>query len=162
MLQFPVSLKMSSGIHALPPSTVKQIGSSQPLADPSSVVKELIDNALDARATAIFVEMSANAIDSIQVRDNGHGIPPDDRELVCRRYCTSKIREFEDLKEIGGKWLGFRGEAMASMVEMSGSLSITTRVDGEAVAVSLKIARAGEVAELDAPTFLSEQSLTLL
>ncbi|KAF2187617.1 ATPase domain of HSP90 chaperone/DNA topoisomerase II/histidine kinase [Zopfia rhizophila CBS 207.26] len=105
----------ATGIQALPPSIVKRIGLSQVLVDASSVVKELIGNALNARATAVFVEISTNTIDVIQVRDNGHGIPSEDRALVCRWYCTSKIREFDYLKEAGGKWLGFRGEAMASI-----------------------------------------------
>ncbi|KAF2869505.1 hypothetical protein BDV95DRAFT_596496 [Massariosphaeria phaeospora] len=133
------------GIVALPPSTVRQIGSSQVLVDPSSVVKELIDNALDGRATAVFVDIVTNTIDSIQVKDNGHGIPAEDRALVCRRYCTSKIRDFLDLREVGGKWLGFRGEAMASMAEMSGTIEITTRVEGERAAVLLKYGRDGEL-----------------
>lgn len=132
-------------IRPLPQSTVKQIGSSQVLIDPSSVVKELIDNALDARANAIFVEISTNAIDIIQVRDNGHGIAQEDRSLVGRRYCTSKIRNFNDIEGIGGTSLGFRGEALASMAELSGSLKITTKVEGEPVAVLLKIGRGGQV-----------------
>jgi DNA mismatch repair protein MutL len=138
------SVKLLAGIKALPPTTVSQIGSSQVLIDPSSVVKELIDNALDARATAIFVDISVNTIDSIQVKDNGHGIPADDRSMACRRYCTSKIRDFHDLKQVGGSWLGFRGEALASMAEMSGFLGVTTRVEGEPVAVLLKFERNGE------------------
>jgi DNA mismatch repair protein MutL len=139
------SIKPTCSIKALPPSTVKHIGSSQVLVDPSSVVKELVENALDARATAIFVEISANTIDTIQVRDNGHGIAPEDRPLVCRRYCTSKIREFDELKDVGARSLGFRGEAMASVAEMSETLSITTRVDGEPVASLLKFAKSGEL-----------------
>lgn len=134
-----------SGIAALPPTTVRQIGSGQVLVDPSSIVKELVDNALDARAKSIFVDIAANTIDSIQVRDDGHGLPSEDRSLACRRYCTSKIRDFHDLKEVGGKWLGFRGEALSSMAEMSGTLSITTRVEGEPVAVKLTYNRTGEL-----------------
>lgn len=134
------------GIAALPPTTARQIGSGQVLIDPSSVVKELIDNALDARAKSIFVDITANTIDSIQVKDDGHGIPAEDRALVCRRYCTSKIRDFHDLKEVGGKWLGFRGEALSSMAEMGGALSVTTRVGGEPVAVKLCYGRDGELA----------------
>ncbi|KAF2281216.1 uncharacterized protein EI97DRAFT_389679, partial [Westerdykella ornata] len=134
-----------AGIKPLPPTTVRQIGASQVLVDPSSVVKELIDNALDARASAVFVDISANTITSIQVKDNGHGIPAEDRALVCRRYCTSKIRDFQDLRQVGGKWLGFRGEAMASMAEMSGSLEVVTRVEGEPVAVLLKYGKNGEL-----------------
>jgi DNA mismatch repair protein MutL len=133
------------GIVALPLTTARQIGSGQVLVDPSALVKELIDNALDARAKSIFVDITANTIDSIQVKDDGHGIPAEDRALVCRRYCTSKIRDLHDLKEVGGKWLGFRGEALSSMAEMSGTLSITTRVEGEPVAVKLKYSRDGEL-----------------
>lgn len=139
-------LKSPAAIQALPPTTVRQLGSSQSLVDPSSVVKELIENALDARATAIFVDITTNSIDFIQVKDNGHGIPADDRPLVCRRYYTSKIRDFNDLKKVGGKWLGFRGEAMASMAEISGMFSVITRVEGEPVAESLKFAKDGEIA----------------
>ena len=133
------------GIAALPLTTVRQIGSHQLLTDSSSVVKELIDNALDARAKSIFVDIAANTIDSVQVRDDGHGIPSEDRALVCRRYCTSKIRDFRDLKEVGGKWLGFRGEALGSIADMSGTISITTRVEGEPVAVKLTYQRNGEL-----------------
>jgi DNA mismatch repair ATPase MutL len=133
------------GVAALPPTTARQIGSGQVLVDASSLVKELIDNALDARAKSIFVDITANTIDSIQVKDDGHGIPAEDRALVCRRYCTSKIRDFHDLKEVGGKWLGFRGEALSSMAEMTGALSVTTRVEGEQVAVKLKYGRYGEL-----------------
>lgn len=133
------------GIAALPPTTARQIGSGQVLIDPSSVVKELIDNTLDARAKSICVDITANTIDSIQVKDDGHGIPAEDRSLVCRRYCTNKIRDFHDLTEVGGKWLGFRGEAMSSMTEMSGTFSVTTRVEGEPVAVRLRYGRNGEL-----------------
>ena len=131
-------------IAELPPNAVRAIGSTQALTDAASVVKELIDNALDARASAIFVEISTNTLDVIHVKDNGHGIGQDDRDLVCRRFCTSKIREFEDLETIGGFSLGFRGEALASAAEMSGSVVVTTRVEGEAVAVASKFGRHGE------------------
>lgn len=131
-------------IAALPPNAVRAIGSTQALTDAASLVKELIDNALDARASAIFVEISTNTLDVIQVKDNGHGIGPDDRDMVCRRYCTSKIRELDDLENIGGSSLGFRGEALASAAEMSGSVIVTTRVEGEAVAVTSKFGRQGE------------------
>lgn len=134
------------GIAALPLTTARQIGSGQVLVDASSVVKELIDNALDARAKSIFVDIAANTIDAIQVKDDGHGIPSEDQPLVCRRYCTSKIRDLHDLRHAGGRWLGFRGEALSSMAEMSGSLMVTTRVEGESVAVKLKYGRDGELA----------------
>lgn len=132
-------------IKALPQTAVRAIGAAQVLTDSSAVVKELIDNALDAKATSIAVEIHANTIDSIQVRDNGHGIPPQDRPLVARRYCTSKLTDAKDLASIGGSSLGFRGEALASAAEMSGGLTVTTRVEGEQVATALKIDQQGEV-----------------
>ncbi|KAL8784184.1 MAG: hypothetical protein Q9195_009152 [Heterodermia aff. obscurata] len=72
-------------IAALPPETVHVIGASQVLTDSASLVKELVDNALDARASAVFVEISSNALDIIQVKDNGYGIAPLDRNLICKR-----------------------------------------------------------------------------
>ena len=138
-----MAAKMS--IHALPPTTVRTLGASQVLNDSVAVVKELLDNSLDAYATSISIEISSNTLDSIQVRDNGHGIAAQDRSLVARPHCTSKINDEDDLKAIGGSSLGFRGEALTSVAEMSGSLTITTRVEGEQVATALKISQRGEV-----------------
>ena len=129
----------------MPQTAVRAIGAAQVLTDSSAVVKELIDNALDARATSIAVEIHTNTIDSIQVRDNGHGIPPQDRPLVARRYCTSKLTDADELAHIGGSSLGFRGEALASAAEMSGGMTVTTRVEGDQVATALKIDQQGEV-----------------
>ncbi|KAF2218057.1 hypothetical protein CERZMDRAFT_108611 [Cercospora zeae-maydis SCOH1-5] len=134
------------GIQALPQSTVRVLGASQVLTDPAAVVKELLDNAYDANATSIAVEIHSNTVDVIQVRDNGHGIVPEDRALVARRYCTSKISHDDDLKDIGGSSLGFRGEALASAAELSGSLTISTKIEGEQVAAALKINQKGEIA----------------
>jgi len=136
-------------IHALPQTAVRAIGSSQTLTDPASVVKELIDNAIDARASSVSVEISSNTLDVIQVRDNGHGIAPSDRPLVARRYCTSKIKNEKDLRTIGGSFLGFRGEALSSAAEMSGGIVITTRIEGEDIATALKINPGGEIEAQD-------------
>ncbi|KXT08621.1 hypothetical protein AC579_5969 [Pseudocercospora musae] len=133
------------GISALPQATVRTLGASQVLTDPAALVKELVDNALDANATSISIEISNNTVDVIQVRDNGHGVAPEDRPLVARRYCTSKISHDDDLKDIGGSSLGFRGEALASAAELSGTFTISTRVEGEPVAAALKINQEGEV-----------------
>lgn len=133
------------GIQALPDTTVRAIGATQVLTDPSALVKELVDNALDAHATSISIEIHHNTLDTIQVRDNGHGVAPEDRPLVARRYCTSKLSNFDDLKDIGGSSLGFRGEALASAAELSGSLTISTHIEGEQVGAALKINQKGEV-----------------
>ena len=132
-------------IAALPVATIRAIGSTQVLTDASSVVKELVDNALDARASSVSVEISVNTLDIIRVIDNGHGIAPIDRGLVCRRNCTSKITSFEDISSIGGRFLGFRGEALASMAELSGGMVVTTRIEGETTATQMEINRLGEL-----------------
>ncbi|OAX79379.1 hypothetical protein ACJ72_06303 [Emergomyces africanus] len=130
-------------IDFLPPDCARAVRSASELSDPCSVVKELIDNSLDAGATCISVEVSANVLDIIQVKDNGTGIHPNDRHLVCKRSCTSKLQTIDDLKKVGGNTLGFRGEALASAAEMCGGILITTRTDGELVAASLRYDRAG-------------------
>ena len=125
-------------IEALPENTTRALASSLALNDARSVVKELVDNALDARATAISVEISANTLDVVQVKDNGTGIAVQDRQLVCRRGCTSKIRSLDDLSRLGGSFLGFRGEALACISDLSRSVTVTTRVDGEIVGTAIK------------------------
>lgn len=135
----------STNVHALPESLIRYLGSAQSITDASSVVKELLDNALDARATIINIEISSNTLDSIQLRDNGHGIASEDRPLVARRHCTSKMRDLDDLKTVAATSLGFRGEALASVAVMSGGMMVLTRVAGEDTAVRLEIGKDGEV-----------------
>lgn len=132
-------------ITALPQETVRSIGSTQILTDSCSVVKELIDNSLDAHALAIFVEVSVNSLDVIQVKDNGPGIHPTDRAIIGKPHCTSKIKSLADLSNIGGKSLGFRGQALASAAEICGSMILSTRVDSEPMGVSLTINWQGRI-----------------
>lgn len=132
-------------IAALQQATINTIGSTSALSDPCSAVKELIENALDSGATSISIEISSNTVDTIQVKDNGSGIPPEDRKLACKWNYTSKIQTLEDLRHIGGKSFGFRGQALASIAEASGSLSITTRVGEEEVASEMNFDRSGEI-----------------
>ncbi|KAJ5371751.1 DNA mismatch repair protein C-terminal [Penicillium concentricum] len=132
-------------IEALPQKTIRAIGSTSVISDPYSVVKELVDNALDASATSLQVEISPNTVDVIQLKDNGHGISPEDQQHVCKRAFTSKIQTLDDLKNVGGSSLGFRGEALASVAEMSGILVVTTRVESEVAGSCLKYGRNGEL-----------------
>ncbi|KAJ5114396.1 DNA mismatch repair protein [Penicillium alfredii] len=132
-------------IAALPPTTIRAIGSASVISDPCSVVKELVDNALDASASSVMVEMSQNTVDVIQLKDNGHGISSEDYPNVCKRTFTSKIQTVDDLRTIGGASLGFRGEALASVAELSGGVTITTRVDSEVAGSCLKYGRDGEL-----------------
>ncbi|EED13355.1 DNA mismatch repair protein, putative [Talaromyces stipitatus ATCC 10500] len=125
-------------IAALPPSTAQAIGSTSVLPNPCAVVKELIDNGLDAGATSISVEISPNSVDIIQVKDNGHGVASEDFENLCKRAYTSKIRTLDDLRNIGGQSLGFRGFALASATDMVDSLTVTTRTKNDVVASVLE------------------------
>ncbi|KAJ9229319.1 hypothetical protein DTO169E5_8897 [Paecilomyces variotii] len=133
-------------IAALPQSTARAIGSTSVLSDTCSVVKELLDNSLDAGASSVSIEVSQNTVDLIQVKDNGHGIPPEDHGFVCKRSFTSKIQTLDDLRNVGGTSLGFRGEALASACEMSGGVSVTTRVESQVVGATLKYSRTGDLA----------------
>ncbi|KAL4744135.1 hypothetical protein BDV11DRAFT_165824 [Aspergillus similis] len=132
-------------IVALPSATVRAIGSTSIISDPCSLAKELLDNALDALATSVSVEISQDTIGLLQVKDNGHGIPADDYTVVCKRTFTSKIHSVEDLRVVGGKSLGFRGEALASAAEISGALTVSTRVETDSVGSSLEYGRNGEL-----------------
>lgn len=147
-------------IEALPQKTIRAIGSTSVISDPYSVVKELVDNALDASATSLHIEISQNSVDVIQLKDNGHGISTEDQQHVCKRAFTSKIQTLDDLKNVGGSSLGFRGEALASVAEMSGVLAVTTRVEAEVVGRSLKYGRNGELTGYADPArFLASMSL---
>ena len=132
-------------IAALSENAARAICSSLVLDDAISVIKELIDNALDSHATNIVIEISANTLDIIQVKDNGAGIGIEDRQLLCKRGFTSKIRTLEDLAQLGGTFLGFRGEALASIAELSESIAFTTRVDGETVGTKMKFDSKGKL-----------------
>lgn len=131
-------------ITALLPSTTRLLGSSVNITSPADLVKELIDNAIDAQATSIEVTVSANTIDKVQVRDNGRGIAVDDFDCLGRRAHTSKLRSFDELKALCGKTLGFRGVALASANSIS-TVTITTRMADDPVAsrLSLKFGTGG-------------------
>ncbi|KAI6785993.1 DNA mismatch repair protein MutL [Emericellopsis cladophorae] len=127
--------------------TVRLLGSSVTISDPPSLVKELLDNAIDAGATTIEVLISPNTADRIHVRDNGAGIPAEDLASLGKRAHTSKLRCFEDL--VGTRTLGFRGEALASANAVSkGGLKITTKTSADSVATKVTLnSRGGGVAE---------------
>lgn len=132
-------------IVVLDQAVANTIGSTSAISDPCSVVKELVDNALDAKATSVSIELPPNTLDTIQVKDNGLGIPAEDCPLICKRNYTSKIRTLEDLKNVGGTSLGFRGEALANTAEMSESVAITTRTAKEITATLVKFGRTSEI-----------------
>jgi DNA mismatch repair protein MutL len=135
---------VTMAITALPQATIHLLGSAQVLTTPSSLVKELIDNALDAKATSIDILIAKNTLDKLEVRDNGHGISSEDFNSLGKRGHTSKLRTFEELRFIGGVTLGFRGEALASAVQL-GEVTVTTKAEGEPVGTKLVLKAPGGV-----------------
>lgn len=132
-------------IQPLSDATSRILTSTQTLNTAASVVKELIDNALDAKASSISIEIATNTLDKIIVKDDGSGIGIEDRRLLCKRGHTSKIVDLDDLAKLGGTFLGFRGTALASIAELSQEVTIVTKVEGEKSGTTLTFAPDGKL-----------------
>ncbi|KJZ76540.1 hypothetical protein HIM_03876 [Hirsutella minnesotensis 3608] len=138
-------------ILALPDSTVRLLGSSISIRSPHDLVKELLDNAIDAKATIIDISISADTLENLTVRDNGHGIATQDFDSLGRRAHTSKLRSFGELQQKGGSTLGFRGDALASANSVA-SVTITTRTSHDLAASKLQLCSFGGGVQLETPT----------
>ena len=117
-------------IQVLPPTVAAQIAAGEIVERPASVVKELIENAIDASATQISVAIERGGTKSIRVQDNGTGIPASQVQTAFSRHATSKLRTADDLLNIAT--LGFRGEALPSIAAVSVLTCITRTADSEA------------------------------
>lgn len=123
-------------IRILDAATVGRIAAGEVVERPSSVVKELIENSLDAGATAITVEIRGGGIDYLRVTDNGCGIEPGQVRLAFENHATSKLQNADQLNDI--RTLGFRGEALPSIASVS-HVEMTTRAKGQDSGVRLNV-----------------------
>lgn len=135
------SIQPQRPIQELPDELISQIAAGEVVERPSSVVRELVDNALDADASNITIRLVAGGVRSIRVEDNGQGIDPKDLPKAIKRHATSKIGSLTDLENVST--MGFRGEALAAIASVS-ELSILSKTDQEEHAWEL-IARTGEL-----------------
>lgn len=132
----------SSRIHRLDERVANQIAAGEVVERPASIVKELIENSIDAQASNIRIQVEAGALRRIRVTDDGIGIEPDDLRLSVQRHATSKISSADDLVSVAT--MGFRGEALASIAAVS-KLEITSCIERSDSAWSLRVEGGTEV-----------------
>lgn len=133
-----------STIHVLDDGTINKIAAGEVVERPASVIKELIENSIDAGATKIEIEIMAGGTSFMRVTDNGHGMNREDAELAILRHATSKIKEVTDLNTIAT--MGFRGEALPTIAAVS-RFSLMTRQEGSEFGTLIDI-RGGKITDI--------------
>ena len=128
-------------IQLLDQATANKIAAGEVVTRPSSVIKELVENAIDAGATSIYVEIKNGGMKEIYVSDNGGGIHPDDMALAFRRHATGKTRPGDEM--FGLSSLGFRGEALSSIAAVS-RVKMVSRMRGAETGQGIEL-EGGEV-----------------
>ena len=127
---------MNDIIHLLPDSVANQIAAGEVIQRPSSVIKELVENSIDAQATQISIFIENAGKTSIQVVDNGTGMSETDARLSFERHATSKLNTATDLFAL--RTMGFRGEALASIAAVA-QVELRTRLRGQELGICLRI-----------------------
>src|SRR5436190_11315641 len=128
---------MTARIAVLPSAVADQIAAGEVVERPASVVKELVENALDAGATTVDIDVEDGGRDGIRVSDDGSGMVRDDAVLALERHATSKIRRAEDL--VGVRSFGFRGEALPAICSVSEVHITTAPSDGSGTEVRASV-----------------------
>ena len=123
-------------IHVLDETTINKIAAGEVVERPASVIKELIENSIDAQATSIDIEIGDGGVEYMRITDNGIGMTEEDARLAVLRHATSKISSVEDLFDIAS--LGFRGEALASIASVS-HFSLTTRQENQELGTKITV-----------------------